>query len=270
MRKISVIIPAYNVENKIDRCLEHLVNQTHTDLEIIICDDASSDQTWKKLQEWEKKDSRIRIMKNEYNMFAAATRNRCIQAATGDYIALQDADDYSVLDRMEVELKNLEEHPEFDFVCSTLVCFDETGVWYKIKFKEFPQKEDFLWGISFTHASAMFRANAIKSIGGYRVAKETRRGQDLDLFMRLYANGSKGFNIPDELYFYNEDRNAYKRRKYRYRICEAVIRFKGYRMLHLFPNGIFGVIKPLVVGLIPNSVHKLIKGQLFRRGQKNV
>lgn len=265
MKKVSVIIPTFNVENKIDRCLESLTSQTYSNMEIIICDDCSSDGTWVKLKKWEKKDARIQILKNDTNSFAAVTRNRCIQAATGEYIALQDADDYSALDRIQTEVQHLEEHLEFDFVCSTLVCFDENGIWYKIHFKEFPEKKDFIWGISFTHASAMFRTHALKAVGGYRVARETRRGEDLDLFMRLYANGSKGVNISDDLYFYNEDRNAYKRRKYRYRICEAVIRHKGYKALHLYPMGILGVIKPLVIGLIPNSLHKSIKSMIFKR-----
>lgn len=269
MKKVSVIIPAFNVENKIDRCLDHLVNQTYSNLEIIICDDCSIDNTWNKMKEWEQKDPRIIIMRNKTNCFAAATRNRCIEAATGEYIALQDADDYSSYKRIEIEMKALNDNPTFDFVCSTLVCFDNTGVWYRICFKDFPQKKDFIWGISFTHASAMFRANALQTVGGYRLARETRRGEDLDLFMRLYENGFKGFNIPDDLYFYNEDRNAYKRRKYRYRVCEAIIRYKGYKALHLFPMGILGVIKPLIVGLIPNPVHKFIKGIIFKRGHKD-
>lgn len=269
MEKISIIVPAYNVEKKLDRCLESLVNQTYKNIEIIICDDSSSDDTWEVMKKWADIDNRISIIRNEENIYAAATRNRCIELATGDYIALQDADDYSSLDRLEIELTKLKEHPEYDFVCSTIVCFDDSGVWNEIKFKEYPEKKDFIWGISFTHASAMFKSNSIKNIGGYRVSEETRRGEDLDLFIRLYAAGYKGFNIPDNLYFYNEDREAYKRRKYRYRIGEAIIRYKGYKKLKLFPLGFLGVIKPLIVGLIPNSIHKRIKGILYKRGSNN-
>lgn len=80
---VSFIIPTYNAEKTIDRCLESVVNQTYENLEIICCDDCSTDETWNKLKEWAEKDSRVKIIKNEKNMRAAYTRNQCIKVARG-------------------------------------------------------------------------------------------------------------------------------------------------------------------------------------------
>jgi glycosyltransferase EpsE len=259
MPRITVIIPAYNVAGSLDRCLDSIEKQTFADWEAVACDDASTDATWSLLEKWAGKDGRIAILKNDRNLRAAATRNRCLEKAKGEYIALQDADDTSGLDRFEKELKFLEEHGEYAFVGAAMACFDERGIWRKFVQKAVPTRRDFIWRPPFNHAAVMFRKEALDAVRGYRVAKETVRGQDLDLFMRLYAAGFKGYNLQETLYFYNEDRANFSRRKYRYRLDEAKIRLRGYRAMGLLPWGFIGVLKPLVVGLIPAQLMKHFK-----------
>ena len=98
---VSVIIPTYNAGAVIDRCLTSVVNQTHTNLQIICCDDCSSDDTYQKLLAWTEKDSRITVMQNEVNSRAAFSRNRCIKMTEGKYVAQIDDDDYCEPDRIE-------------------------------------------------------------------------------------------------------------------------------------------------------------------------
>lgn len=258
---VSFIIPTYNAEKTIDRCLESVVNQTYENLEIICCDDCSTDGTWNKLKEWAEKDSRIKIIKNEKNMRAAYTRNQCIKVAGGGYYAQLDDDDYCSSDRVEKQVAFLNAHDEYAFVGTGIWFFDESGIYGGSKASEGREvkKEDFLWGINFANPSLMFRSNAIQEVNGYRVHKDTRRSQDYDLIMRLYTAGYRGYILPDKLTFYYRGKNFYPKCKYEYRIDEMKIRYRNFKALGLLPKGLPYVIKPLIVGLIPISFIEKIK-----------
>lgn len=244
-KKVSVVIAAHDAEEYIQQCIESIIAQTYTNWEIWVCDDFSSDNTLKILNNYAKKDDRIHVLHNNMNLYAGESRNRCIQASDGDYIVIQDADDISKVNRLEVLVKAIESGG-FDFVSSGYYLFDEEGI-YKTVIPEIeqPSNEDFLLGIPFCHAATLFSKQCLKSIGGYRVARETKRGQDYDMFMRLYAFGFKGKNIKDVLYGYRVDKNTISRRKLKYRIDECIIRYKGFKSLGLFPKGILYVLKPI-------------------------
>ena len=101
MPKNSVILPCYNVEPWIARCLDSLVNQTLHDIEIICVDDKSTDNTLKILKEYAKRDKRIKLIEHKINRGVATTRNDGMAKATGDYIGFVDPDDYVDLDFYE-------------------------------------------------------------------------------------------------------------------------------------------------------------------------
>lgn len=248
---VSVIIACHNGVPFIDYCLCSIVNQSFSNLEIIICDDSSNDGSLEKLREWEKKDCRIKVIANSEVLYAAASRNKCFEKAKGSYYMIQDIDDYSEPNRVECLLDAITKE-NIDFVSSPVSTFVDdinktTGV---IRYKEYPTKYDFLWRISFNHPATMFSANCIKAVGGYRVSPETRRGQDFDLFMRLYANGFKGKNIQKVLYRYRVDADNYKRRSFAGRLSEIKIRKKGYKALGIYYIGWFFAYKPLLAFLI--------------------
>ena len=90
---VSVIIPAYNVEDYIDRCLNSVVNQSYNDIEIILIDDGSCDKTGEKCLEWAKKDKRIIFIRRK-NMGQGNSRNLGIYNASGEYIMFVDGDDF--------------------------------------------------------------------------------------------------------------------------------------------------------------------------------
>lgn len=106
---ISVIIPAYNVGSFFNNCIDSIVNQTYSDLEIIIVDDGSTDDTPKNCDDWAKKDSRIKVVHKE-NGGASSARNAGLDIADGDYIAFVDADDYLDNDMYEIMLRELEQN----------------------------------------------------------------------------------------------------------------------------------------------------------------
>ncbi|XOK60442.1 glycosyltransferase family 2 protein [Paenibacillus elgii] len=266
MPKVSVIMCVFNtnVEQILQKSIHSILSQTFTDFEFIICDDGSTDGTYEILKEICKCDDRIKLIRNEVNMTAAVARNRCISICESEYIAIMDADDCSSHNRLKQQVDFLEQHQEYDFVGCGAELFDENGVWGQRFYNDFPDSEDFLFVLPFVHASVMFRKNALESVGGYRIAKETVRNEDYDLFMRLYVQGNRGANLPDKLYFVREDKAAYNRRKYRYRINELLVRYKGFKALGLMPSGWLYVVKPIIVGMIPHNILNRLKKYYYK------
>lgn len=251
---VSVLVASYNCEQYIRECLDCLINQTYKDVEIIVCDDCSTDGTRNILKEYEKL-GRIIYIENEHNLGASASRNNCLKRATKEYIAIQDADDLCTPNRFERQVACLEEHPEIDFVSTGLQKFYDNGDKYDVYPKiQTPTKENFLFSLPFMHATTMFRKTVLDQVGGYRVAWETRRGQDYDLFMRIYAAGGKGINIQEIHYYYRCFINHTHRNSYKYRIGEFIIRCKGFKALGLGFKSIPYMIKPLILGFIPQRL----------------
>ncbi len=101
MIKVSIIVPVYNVELYLRECLDSIINQTLKDIEIICVDDCSTDNSYIILDEYSKKDSRIKLLKHNVNKGLGPARNTGINVAQGEYIGFIDSDDYISLDYFE-------------------------------------------------------------------------------------------------------------------------------------------------------------------------
>lgn len=122
--KISVVVPVYKVETYLDTCVTSLVNQTFTDLEIVLVDDGSPDRSGELCDQWAKKDSRIRVIHKENGGLSDA-RNAGIQAARGDYIGLVDSDDFVDTDMYELLYTNLQKEQADVSVCTIYSCYKD-------------------------------------------------------------------------------------------------------------------------------------------------
>ena len=98
---ISVIVPVYNVEDYLNRCVESIVNQTYSNLEIILVDDGSTDSSGEKCDEWAEKDKRIVVIHKE-NVGLSDARNKGLEIAKGEYIGFVDSDDYISIDMYRI------------------------------------------------------------------------------------------------------------------------------------------------------------------------
>lgn len=118
MDKISIIVPVYNAENYIEQCLESLCGQTYENIEVLLIDDGSSDESLVKCQEWAKKDGRVKVYHQE-NAGASAARNKGIELATGKYLMFVDGDDWIEADTLEILYCQAEKY-QADAACCVL------------------------------------------------------------------------------------------------------------------------------------------------------
>lgn len=256
----------YNCKNYelLDQSIDSILKQTFQDFELIICNDGSTNGTLEYLKSIESKDKRIKILSYEKNRGLNYALNTCLEKATGEYIARQDDDDISAPDRLEKEIAFLDNNPEYAIVGTLAYVFDDNGIWGKYDNPERPSKNDFYWNSPFMHPTIMIRKEAYDAVNGYRISKETRRCEDIDLFMRMYAAGYEGYNIQERLYSYrmvNDPKIKYRPMKYR--IDEAIVKYKGYKAMGNLLCGLPYVVKPFIVGMLPQKILYQIKKKRY-------
>lgn len=155
MPKISVIMPAYNAEKYIGEAIESILNQTYTDFEFIIIDDGSSDGTVLVVKSYD--DKRIRFYQNEQNMGVAATLNRGLDLATGEYIARMDSDDISLPERFEKQIAFMDSHSEVAVIGTGVELFSAQIGTRVFSSSYEALKVDLLFGNCLAHPTVMMR-----------------------------------------------------------------------------------------------------------------
>ncbi|HHP5704791.1 TPA: glycosyltransferase family 2 protein, partial [Campylobacter jejuni] len=191
MPQLSIIIPLFNSCNFISRALQSCINQTLKDIEILIIDDKSKDNSLNMVLEFAKKDPRIKIFQNEENLGTFASRNFGVLHSSSDFIMFLDSDDFLTLDACEIAFKEMKKG--FD-----LLCFDafvhrvKTKQFYRFKQDEvFNQKEfleflskqrHFCWSV---WAKCFRRDIILKSFEKVKIDECLSYGEDV-LFCYVY------------------------------------------------------------------------------------
>jgi glycosyltransferase EpsE len=256
MKKVSVIMGIYNCADTLEEAVGCILNQTYSNWELILCDDGSSDTTYSVARRLaENYPDRIVLLRNERNCGLNRTLNRCLQAATGDYIARMDADDRCSPERFAVEVDALNSNPDLAIVSTDMEHFDELGTWGRQGHPDAPVAADFVRGTPFNHAACMVRREAYEAVDGYSEDRKFLRVEDYHLCVKMYSAGFRGRNIHQVMYQMRDDRNAYSRRKFRYRINEAYVRLLIVRELNLPVTGLVYALRPILVGLLPPKVY---------------
>ena len=266
MPKISIISGIYNCADTLEEAVESILNQTVQDWEWILCDDGSKDETYQIACRYQEKyPDKFVVLQNESNRGLNYTLNRCLEAATGEYIARMDGDDRCHPARFEREMAVLDRRPEIDIVSTDMAFFDETGTWGLIAHPDEPQAKDFLHGSPFCHAPCMVRKSAYDLVKGYSDEKLLLRVEDYHLWLKMYAAGLRGYNIHETLYEMRDDRNAFARRKFRYRINEAYVRLLVVKMLRLPAYSCVYALRPIIVGLMPDWLYMFLHKRRLAR-----
>ena len=196
MSKVSIIIPCYNKELYVSEAIESALAQTFKDIEIVVVNDGSSDNSTEVIKKYEDKIHFINLDKNEGVVNA---RKLAIEKASGEYILPLDADDTIEPTYVEKAVKILEENKEIGVVyCKVKFFGDKNG---NLTCPEFD--EDYFLYHSGVSSSSMFRKKDFIKCGGYR--DYMKNGcEDWDLWLYFYENGFKFYRIPENLLNYRK------------------------------------------------------------------
>lgn len=247
---VSVLMGIFNCADTLAESIESVLAQTHTNFELIMCDDGSTDDTYNVAKRYADKDERIVLLKNEKNITLGPTLNKCLSYAKGKYCARMDGDDLSTPDRFEKQVTFLESNPQFDVVGSFMQIY---GTEKLRVMPEFPEIEFLAKSNPCCHATIMMRTEVYREIGGYSSAPELTRIEDVDLFWKFYLAGHKAANIQEPLYIVRENQSTFKRRKAKFSFTVAAYVAKRCREAKLpLKSGIY-VLKPIIVSLVPNN-----------------
>ncbi len=262
--RISIIMGIYNCEKTLEEAIESLLQQTYKNWMLIMCDDCSADNTYRLAEEYTKKYKNMILLKNEKNMGLNYTLNKCLQYVETEYVARMDGDDISVPERLQKEIEFLDKHKEYDIVSSSMLYFDAQGEWGRGKVIQKPEKKDFVYGTPFCHAPCMVRTAAYKKVQGYSVDKRLLRVEDYHLWYKMYLAGFHGYNLSEPLYKMRDDRNATSRRKYKYRVNEAYVKWLIVKDFQLPVRNYMHLLRPLIVGLLPTVVYERLHKQRMK------
>lgn len=181
---VSVIVPVYNSEKYLVEAVNSITGQTYNDLEIIIIDDKSTDNSLAMANKLAATDSRIKVVANEKNLGIGGNRALGIQLARGEYICWQDADDISLSDRVMLQSAYLDSHPEVGVVGGFITFFDEKGDGVTRTYKEHDaelRKTIFRYN-PIAQPAAMFRKTVYDTVGGYDESYKV--SEDLEMLFR--------------------------------------------------------------------------------------
>lgn len=171
MEKVSIIIPVYNVENELAECIESVLNQTYKNIEVILVNDGSTDNSFQIVTEYANMDSRILVI-NQKNQGPAAARNNGLKASNGDYITFVDSDDWIESCFIEKMMKLIHETNADLVECGYKEIKDKDD----INFKSYPKKYDIITDsneiimkhlagdISFLVWNKLYRSRLVKEI----------------------------------------------------------------------------------------------------------
>lgn len=232
--KISVLMPVYNCELYIQAAVESILNQTYTDFEFLIIDDASTDATLSIIKSYT--DSRIKIIEKPVNSGYTNSLNYGLTIAKGKYIARMDGDDISYPERFAKQITFLDANPD------VVVC----GTTYKIvgndKKIRLPEKHNeiaigFLKGNCISHPSVMIRKECLDTfLIQYDTSKEP--AEDYHLWIQLLVYG-KLCNLPDVLLEYRVYGNQVsKKRAIVQKKSDIAAKFRMFQYLNIAWNSI--------------------------------
>lgn len=212
-KKISVIIPAYNVENYIRRCLDSLVNQTYENMEIIVVNDGSTDRTEEIVREYAEKHAGKVFLYSQENKGQAEARNFGLTRASGEYIGFVDSDDFVSTKMYELMYREAEEN-ECDLVtCGYYGCDDVTGeitayqTGYKGEFNQSIYENPLILRVNSPYPWNKLYARELLEKTGFQF-KKGMIFEDLCAVFPLFLDAKKVGRVHEKLYYYIKGRKG--------------------------------------------------------------
>ena len=185
--KVSILLNCYNEERFIKRSIKSVVNQTFKNWELVVWDDASTDNTVKIIKQF--KDKRIKLFRNKKNLGLGKSRIRAQKLLRGEYVAILDADDFFEKKKIQEQVQILNNHKNVGLTSTWTKIQDLNGNQVK-KFESIKKnseiKKNLIFVNSLPHSSIMYRTNLAKKVGWY--SKLYNYAQDYDLTLKILKN----------------------------------------------------------------------------------
>jgi len=198
--KVTVLMSVYNGEKFLREAVDSILQQTFHDFEFLIIDDASTDSTANILQRYE--DPRIILIRNPENLGLTKSLNKGLKRAMGDFIARMDADDVSLVQRLEKQVLFMDAHPDIG-VCGTWMEMtgDSTNSVLSSATKHEEIITGFLFGNTIFHPTVIIRKETIFNLGEF-YDEQYQQAQDMEYWVRLSNREVKFANISEVLLKY--------------------------------------------------------------------
>lgn len=259
---VSVLMGVqYQRENLdlLERSVCSIQMQNWPDWELLICERGSTQAARMRLERFSREDPRIHLIDGKGTTGLAGQLNRCLAMAKGNWIARMDDDDASDPNRISVQMRYLQSHPQAAFV-GCVAHLERAG--RLVGIRRLPNKptiRDFLFVQPFLHPTLLFRREALERVGGYSEESRCSGCEDYDLLLRLYEAGFSGENIQKPLFIYTLPLIGKNKRTMELRWNEVKVRYIRFKNLGLLPGAFPYVIKPVLVGLIPGHILERLK-----------
>ena len=194
---ISVVMPVHNARPFLGESIRSILEQTFSDFEFVILDDASTDGSVELLREWSLRDKRIHLHESKKRLGLSGSSNAVVSKACASIVARMDADDIAHPDRLRRQWNIIDSRPDVAVIGALCNGIDACGRevrprdrWRLVRRSVY---------IPFPHGSAMFRREVFDQVGGYD--ESANGGEDQDLFLRMASRG-RVLTLPDVLYSY--------------------------------------------------------------------
>lgn len=211
---VSILMPVYNGLPLIKASIESLYRQTMAEWECIIVNDGSTDGTKEYLDSLD--DSRFVVCHFDINKGRPEARQKTLELAQGEYIAMLDAEDLYHPNKLQLQLEAFSRHPEVDLVATQMCSFGTRTDLLTIRGFQDSSVRQFTGNNVPGHATVMIRTKKAKVL---KYNKALKFGQDVDFLCR-YMKGIKFLTIPQPLYYYSEyDSVSKKKIKRTYKLC---------------------------------------------------
>jgi glycosyltransferase involved in cell wall biosynthesis len=276
--KVSVIIPVYNVEQYLDKCMESIINQTYRNLNIILVDDGSTDKSGELCDVYANKDDRIRVIHKENGGISSA-RNAALDIITGDYICFVDSDDYAAYNMVETLLSAALEND-----CEIAICGHYTEHDGNITVEEPLVTATQLMNTE-EAISALIDDVTVNNYAWDKIYKKCifeemrfpvgRAYEDMAIMFKVFYNAHNICRIPDCLYYYQKRTGSISdhindKRKW-YKNCCAIIDAKTDCIKFLQEIGNKQLEQKGMASLIPTIYAGIRLSDLFKnKEQQNI
>ncbi len=203
---ISVIISTYNSEEFLKESISSILKQTYKNFELVIVNDGSTDNSRKIIEKYQQADDRIILIDNQTNLGRPKARNKALKIAKGKYIAILDADDIALPERLEIQYNHMEKYKEIFLLGSSAINITHDGKYVNITkvplsfnkiANKLPKKNCII------HPTVMYR-----NTGEFFYREKFPYAQDYDLYLRILSDGQKLENLKKPLIKYRLSHSA--------------------------------------------------------------